>query len=66
MTATMILNARPFTDASILRLTVEMPLAPMKVMMSIHWQALKLFLRGAKFHKVPQINHETVIAGESE
>ncbi len=66
MTATMVLNARPFTDASILRLTAEMPLAPMKVMMSIHWQALKLFLRGAKFHKVPQINHETVIAGESE
>ncbi len=66
MTATMILNARPFTDASVLRLLAQMPLAPMKVMMAIHWQALKLFLRGAKFHSVPQINHETVIAGESE
>jgi DUF1365 family protein len=49
-----------------LRLLAEMPLAPMKVMMAIHWQALKLFLRGAKFHKPPQMNHETVIAGESE
>jgi DUF1365 family protein len=38
----------------------------MKVMMAIHWQALKLFVRGAKFHKVPTINHETVIAGEHE
>ncbi len=66
MTATMVLNRRPFTDASMLRLLAEMPLAPMKVMMAIHWQALKLFLRGAKFHSVPHINHETVIAGESE
>ncbi len=66
MTATMVLHETPFTDASILRLLAQMPLAPMKVMMAIHWQALKLFLRGAKFHSVPQINHETVIAGESE
>jgi len=66
MTATMILNRRPFTDASTLRLLAEMPLAPMKVMMAIHWQALKLLLCGAKFHKPPQMNHETVIAGESE
>lgn len=66
MTATMKLHAKPFTDASILRLLAEMPFAPMKVMMAIHWQALKIFVRGAKFHSVPTINHETVIAGESE
>ncbi len=66
MTATMVLVARPFTDASILRLLTEMPLAPLKVMTAIHWQALKLFLRGAKFHNVPEQRHEAVIAGESE
>jgi len=66
MTATMILAARPFTDASILRLLAEMPLAPLKVMTAIHWQALKLFLRGAEFHNVPEQRHEAVIAGESE
>jgi DUF1365 family protein len=66
MTATMILNARPFTDASILRLLAEMPLAPMKVITAIHWQALKLYLRGAKFHGVPEQKHEPVIAGEGE
>jgi DUF1365 family protein len=66
MTATMILAARPFTDASTLRLLAEMPLAPMKVITAIHWQALKLYLRGAKFHGVPEQNHETVIAGEGE
>ena len=66
MTATMSLKARPFTDASILRLLAEMPLAPMKVITAIHWQALKLYLRGAKFHGVPAQKHETVIAGEGE
>jgi DUF1365 family protein len=66
MTATMILKARPFTDASILRLLAEMPLAPMKVITAIHWQALKLYLRGAKFHGVPAQKHEPVIAGEGE
>jgi DUF1365 family protein len=66
MTATMILRQRPFTDASVLRLLAEMPLAPMKVMTAIHWQALKLFLRGAKFHNVPAQSHEAVTVGESE
>ncbi|MDE8348052.1 MAG: DUF1365 domain-containing protein [Acidocella sp.] len=66
MTATMVLNARAFTDASILSLLAKMPFAPMKVMMAIHWQALKLYLRGAKFHPVPPINRETIIAGEGK
>ncbi len=66
MTATMVLIAQPFTDASILRLLAQMPFAPMKVMMAIHWQALKLYLRGAKFHSVPPINRETIIAGEGK
>jgi DUF1365 family protein len=66
MTATMVLEARPFTDASVLRLLAQMPLAPMKVMMAIHFQALKLFLRGAKFHKIPAQPHETIVAQSRE
>jgi DUF1365 family protein len=66
MTATMILRAKAFTDASVLRLLAEMPFAPMKVMTAIHWQALKLFLKGAKFHNVPDFAHEAVTAGEGE
>jgi DUF1365 family protein len=62
MTATMVLEARPFTDASVLRLLAQMPLAPMKVMMAIHWQALKLFLRGAKFNKSPAHPHASIVA----
>ncbi len=66
MTATMVLAARPFTDSSLMKLLAQMPLAPMKVMTAIHWQALKLFLRGAKFHKIPSQTHKTVIPGEAE
>ncbi|OYV37178.1 MAG: DUF1365 domain-containing protein [Rhodospirillales bacterium 20-64-7] len=64
MTATMQLSARPFNDKSLLRLLAEMPAAPFKVIAAIHWQALRLWLRGAKFHAVPKQKHETIIAGE--
>jgi DUF1365 family protein len=66
MTATMVLQARPFTDSSLLKLLAQMPLAPMKVMTAIHWQALKLFLRGATFHNIPAQQHDAVITGEGE
>jgi DUF1365 family protein len=66
MTATMVLEARPFTDVSLLKLLAQMPLAPMKVISAIHWQALKLFLRGAKFHNIPAQPHAAVITGEGE
>ena len=66
MTATMALTARPFSDASLIRYLIEMPFAPMKVMGAIHWQALKLWLRGARFHAMPTSKHDPVVAGEQE
>ncbi len=66
MTATMVLEARPYGAASLLRLLAEMPLAPMKVILAIHIQALKLFLRGAKFNAMPEQKHEPIIAGEGQ
>jgi DUF1365 family protein len=66
MTATMILQSRSFSVASLLRLLVEMPLVPIKVITAIHWEALRLFVRGAKFHPLPAAPHETIIAGKSE
>lgn len=42
--------ATPFYFAKIL---LTMPLMTLKVMAAIHWQALKLALRGAKFHRNP-------------
>jgi DUF1365 family protein len=55
LTATMALHARPFSDASLLRLLVEMPLVP-----------LKLFFKRAKFYPVPPGIPETFVAGKSE
>ncbi|MCP1673025.1 DUF1365 family protein [Natronocella acetinitrilica] len=41
------------TDARLLRLAVTQPLQSIKVIAAIHWQALKLWLRGARFHRKP-------------
>jgi DUF1365 family protein len=65
MTATMILQGRPFNDAAILRQLAKTPLTQFKIIAAIHWQALKLYLRGATFHGVPAQKHE-LIAGEGE
>lgn len=40
---------RPLTDASLLRLWALHPLMTIKVIVSIHWQALKLWIKGARF-----------------
>ncbi len=65
MTATMNLRARAWSDAAALRILLEMPFTTLKVIAAIHWQALKLFIRGAKFHAVPEQKHDAVIAGDS-
>ena len=66
MTAALALRARPFSSRSLLRLLAQMPFAPMKVMIAIHWQALKLFLAGAVFHRAPAADHDQVIVGDGE
>ncbi len=53
MTATMQLRAKPLRDAGLIRLLLAMPLMPLKVFAAIHWQALRLKLRGAKYHSPP-------------
>ena len=37
-----------------LRLLGAMPLMTIKVTAAIHWHALKLWLRGARYHPVPK------------
>ena len=44
---------RPMTDAALAGLALRAPLATLKVVAAIHWEALRLFLKGAKFHKTP-------------
>ncbi len=66
MTATMLLEQSAWGDVSLLRLLLKIPFAPMKVIAAIHWQALRLFIKGAKFNRAPKESHEAVITGERE
>lgn len=44
---------RPLTDGALLRQLVQMPLMTFRVVAAIHWQALKIWLRGASFFSKP-------------
>lgn len=46
-------DARPLTTASILSLSLHHPFMTAKVVAGIHWEALKLWIKGAKFHARP-------------
>lgn len=54
LTAGMALNKVPFTDANVWRLFWTHPLLTIKVITAIHWQALRLRLKGAMFHARPE------------
>ena len=53
LVATQTGDARPFTDAQLLRTWLRMPLMTFKVITMIHWQALKIRLKGGRFHGKP-------------
>lgn len=42
-------RAAPLSDATLARLALRQPLGTVKVIAAIHWQALRLWLKGAKF-----------------
>ena len=60
LTATLALRSAPYSNAALLRLLAAMPLMPMKVVAAIHWQALKLWWHGARFHRAPAARPELV------
>ncbi|HIJ62637.1 MAG TPA: DUF1365 domain-containing protein [Rhodospirillaceae bacterium] len=43
----------PLTDAALLRAALAYPLLPLKILGGIHWEALRLWLKGAPFHRKP-------------
>lgn len=53
LTATMRLDAVPYGDAAALALLARLPGMALKVTAAIHYQALRLWLGGARFHKMP-------------
>ena len=46
-------QARRFTTRNLLRQLLRVPLQACKVVFAIHWQALKIWLRGTPFHSKP-------------
>ena len=51
--ATLSTNAAPVTDSALVRKAVLMPLSTLGVTLAIHWEALKLWLKGANYHSKP-------------
>lgn len=53
------LSRRPLTDVEVLRLLVRYPLVTLKVIAAIHWQALRLWWKGATYHAKPAYDPES-------
>ncbi len=53
MNASLLGRRQALTDGAILGQVARMPWMTLKVVAGIHWQALKLWLRGARFHRKP-------------
>lgn len=53
ITAAMAATRRPLTDASLLAASFAFPLLTLKVMAAIHWEALKLWLKGVPLTTQP-------------
>lgn len=46
-------EAVALSDKALLQQLLKMPVQALKVLAGIHWQALKIWLRGARFHRKP-------------
>lgn len=55
-----------FSDANLLRCLLAYPLMTLKVIGGIHWEALRLWLKGARLHERPQPPAVEVSLGRSE
>lgn len=53
LAATFNADAQRLTDASLARCLLKFPFMTLKVMAGIHWEALKLWLKGARFRTSP-------------
>ena len=65
LTASMRLHGTVLSDAALLRAIAAMPLMPLKVVAAIHVQAIRLWWRGARFHRAPPAPAEPITPGVS-
>jgi uncharacterized protein len=67
LVATLDGRRRPLSDAGLLRMFVTHPLMTVKVIGAIHWEAARLWLKGARFHRwrAPPETDVTIRAGFS-
>jgi DUF1365 family protein len=65
LTASMRLHGAKLSDAALLRVIGAMPLMPLKVVAAIHAQAIRLWWRGARFHRAPKAPTEPITPGVS-
>jgi DUF1365 family protein len=65
LTASMRLHGTKLSDAALLRVIGAMPLMPLKVVAAIHAQAIRLWWRGARFHRAPKAPTEPLTPGVS-
>ena len=52
--ASLKVRAAALTTPAILNWLVRMPISGLGVVMAIHWQALRLWLKGARYHVKPE------------
>jgi uncharacterized protein len=65
--ASMAINALPLTTPTVLRWLVSVPISGLGVMAAIYWQALRLWLKGARYRVKPaQREKRTTLAGPEE
>jgi DUF1365 family protein len=63
LTAALHLATLPASRTLLLRELIRQPFMPVKVVVAIHWQALRLWLRGASFNTAPAPPAEPVSLG---
>ena len=44
----------PLTDTKLISMFTRLPFMTLKIMLMIHWQAIKIWLRGGHFHRMPR------------
>ena len=44
----------PLTDTRLIAMFGRLPFMTLKIMLMIHWQAIKIWLRGGRFHRMPK------------